>query len=70
MRDNGAVVNTSIAIAIAIGVVRKRDRTLLKEEGGPLELKKAWAKFILQRMGFVKEGETRRLRLLLSTLGF
>ena len=26
MRDNGAAVNTSIAVAIAIGVVRKRDR--------------------------------------------
>ena len=54
MRDNGAVVNTSIAIAIAIGVVRKRDRSLLKEEGGPIELKKNWAKSILHRMGFVK----------------
>ena len=60
MRDNGAVVNTSIAIAIAIGVVRKRDRSLLKEEGGPLELTKNWAKSILQRMGFVKRrGNTK-----------
>ena len=39
MRDNGAVVNTSIAIAIGIGVVRKRDGSLLKE-GGPIELKR------------------------------
>ena len=55
MRDNGAVVNTSIVIAIAIGVVYKRDRSLLKEEGGPLELKS-----ILQRMGFVKRrGNTK-----------
>ena len=60
MRDNGAVVNTSIAIAIAIGVVRKRDRSLLKEEGDLLELKKACAKSILQRMGFVKRrGNTK-----------
>ena len=40
MRDSGAVVNTLIAIAVAVVVVRKRDRSLLKEEGGPLELKK------------------------------
>ena len=40
MRDSGAVVNISIAIAVAMGVVRKRDRSLLKKEGGPLELKK------------------------------
>ena len=70
MCDNGAVVNTSIAIAIAIAVVRKRDRALLKEEGGLLELKIAWAKSILQRMGFVKRRETRRLRFRLSTLRF
>ena len=60
MRDSGAVVNTSIAIAVAMGVVRKRDRSLLKEEGGPLELEKNWAKSILHRMGFVKrQGNTK-----------
>ena len=37
MRDSGAVVNTSIAIATAVGVLRKRDKSLLKENGGPLE---------------------------------
>ena len=67
MRDSGAVVNTSIAIAVAMTVVRKRDRSLLKE-GGPLELKKNWAKSILHRMGFAKDEETPRLRLPLSNL--
>ena len=43
-----------------MGVVRKRDRSLLKEEGSPLELKKNWAKSILHRMGFVKRrGNTK-----------
>ena len=40
MRDSGEVLNTSIAIATGIGVVHKRDRSLLKERGGPLELTK------------------------------
>ena len=31
MRDSGAVVNTSITIATGTGVVRKRDKSLLKE---------------------------------------
>ena len=54
MCDSGAVVNTSIAIAITMGVIRKRDRSLLKEGGGHLELMKNWAKSILRGMGFVK----------------
>ena len=54
MRDNGAVVKTSIAIATAMGVVCKRNRSLLKKEGGALKLTKNWAKSILYRMGFVK----------------
>ena len=48
MRDHGAVVNTSITIATATGVVRKRDKSL-----EPL-LTKHWAKSLLYRMGFVK----------------
>ena len=51
MRDNGPVVNISIAIATATGVVRKRDKSLLKENGGALEqmLTKNWAKSLLYR---------------------
>ena len=62
MRDNGAVVNTSIAIATATGAVHKRDKSLLKENGGSLEqmLMKNWAKSLLYRMGFVKRrGNTK-----------
>ena len=60
MRDGGAVVNTSITIAVATGVVRKRDRFSLKENGGSLELTKSWAKSLLHRMGFVKRrGNTK-----------
>ena len=60
MRDGGAVVNTSIAIAVATGVARKRDRSLLKDNGGHLELTKSWGKSLLHRMGFVKrKGNTK-----------
>ena len=60
MRDEGAVANTSIAIAVATGVVRKRDRSSLKENGGHLELMKSWGKSLLHRMGFVKrKGNTK-----------
>ncbi len=60
MCDNGAVVNTSITVATATGVVWKRDKSLLVENGGSLELAKNWAKSILYRIGFVKRrGNTK-----------
>lgn len=59
MCDSGVVVNTLIAIAVGMGVVRKQVRPLLME-GGSLHLTKNWAKSILHRMGFVKRrGNTK-----------
>ena len=57
---SGAVVNTSIAIATAMSVIRKQDKSLLKEEGSPLELTKNWAKSILYRMGFVERSDNTK----------
>ena len=52
--DNGSVVNTHVAIACALGLVKHHDSNLLKCNGGHLELSKSWAKYLMQRMGFVK----------------
>ena len=54
LRDNGSVVNTNVAIACALGLVKHHDSNLLKCNGGHLELSKSWAKYLMQRMGFVK----------------
>ena len=54
LRDSGGVINTSIAVAAATGIVRKRDKSLLAENGGHIALTKHWAKYLLQRMGYVK----------------
>ena len=60
MRDSGAVINTAIITGIAKGVLRKRDRTLLSENGGPIDPGKNWAKSLLYKMGFVKRrGNTK-----------
>ena len=54
------MVNRAIAIATATGVVRKRDKMSLKENGGSLHLTKNWATSILYRMGSVKRrGNTK-----------
>ena len=66
MCDNGAVINTAITIATATGVVCKRDMSLLKENGGSLELTKNWAKSMLYRMGFVKRRGNTKAKVLVK----
>ena len=53
-RENGAVVNTAIAIACAKGVIKCHDSNLLKCNGGHILLTKHWAKYLLEQMGVVK----------------
>ena len=54
LRENGAAVNTAIAIACATGIVKSHDSNLLECNGGHVLLTKHWAKYLLRRMGFVK----------------
>ena len=52
--ENGALVNTAIAIACVKGVVKYFDSNLLECNGGQLSLTKHWAKYLMECMGFVK----------------
>ena len=54
LRENGAVINTSIVVACAAGVVKSEDHNLLASNGGHISLTKNWGKSFLKRMGFVK----------------
>ena len=54
LRKVGGSVNSLIVLAAANGIVAAKERSLLREHGGHLELTKAWAKSLLQRMGYVK----------------
>ena len=54
LRPNGCPVNTAIAIATARGIVKDADSNLLSENGGHINLTKEWAKYLLQRMNYVK----------------
>ena len=54
MRESGAVINTAITIACALGVVKSYDSNLLECNGGHIALTKHWAKYLMERMGFVK----------------
>ena len=54
LRENGAVVNTAIAIACAEGIVTSKDSNLLASKGGHIALTKHWGRHLLNRMGYVK----------------
>ena len=54
LRENGAVVNTAIAIACAEGIIRNKDSNLLAANGGHIALTKSWSRHLLERMGYVK----------------
>ena len=54
VREGGGVINTAITMAAATAIVRKADRNLLAENGGPITITSNWAKSLLYRMNFVK----------------
>jgi hypothetical protein len=54
MRKVGGVINTAIVIAAANGIVAARSPALLTQHGGHIDITKAWAKSLLNQMGYVK----------------
>ena len=54
LRNSGAVVNSAITKAVARGYLLAKDRSLLREFGGHIELTKDWAISLLRRNNFVK----------------
>lgn len=66
LRQNGAVVNTAITMACAEGVVKSYDRNLLECNGGHISLTKHWAKYLMERMGFVKRRASTKAKVSVS----
>ena len=53
LRAVGGEVNTNICMAAAKGIVTSRDRGLLAQHGGHIQITKTWARSLLTRMGYV-----------------
>ena len=61
VRESGGVINTQIVIAAARGIVLSRDRTMLRENGGSIDITRTWALSLMNRMSFVKrKGSTAK----------
>ena len=58
MREPGAVINYNIMMAIAEEIVTANDRTLLKENGGIIELWNKLRESVTKRIGFIKSKAT------------
>jgi len=54
LRSKGGNINTRIVKALAKGVVIAQDRTLLRENGGGIDISRDWALSIMKRMNLVK----------------
>ena len=58
--ESGGVVHTAIVIAAGMGMVKRRDPSLLECNGGHVTLKKSWAKYLLSKLKFVKRKATTK----------
>ena len=53
-RKAGGVVNSEVAIAAAMGIIRKQNSNLLAQNGGHIALTRDQARSLLGRMGYIK----------------
>lgn len=58
IRISGGVINTAIVMASGRGIVLAKDRSMLYENGGHIQISKSWAVSLLKRMGMVKRNGT------------
>ena len=59
-------LSTAIAIACAQGVIKAHDSNLLECNGGHISLTKSWAKYLLNRIGFVKQRASTKSKVSVS----
>jgi len=53
-RRLGNAITTRVVMAGALGIVKKKDKNLLAENGGHIVINKSWARYLLQCMNYVK----------------
>ena len=62
LQITGGIVNRSIVIAAATGIVEYHNSAILREHGGPIEFGKKWADSILSWKHLVKHKATKAAR--------
>ena len=54
LRAAGTAISVPLVLAAAQGIIEAKDRTLLVENGGSINLTRSWGNSLMQRMGFVR----------------
>ena len=67
MREGGGAVSARIAMAAARGILHKCNRSMLAENGGPIQLNRHRAHSLLKRMKFVQRKATTSISKLTTT---
>ena len=62
LRAAGTAISAPLVIAAAQGIIEAKDRTLLVENGGSINLTRTWAKSLMHRMGFVRRAATTQAK--------
>lgn len=62
LRTSGGVVNTTIVVAAAQGIVGAENRALLKENGGHMDINRDYARSLMRRMNLVKRKGAKTAR--------
>jgi hypothetical protein len=62
LREESGVINSSIVQSVSRGVVLSKQKTLLPEYGGSLELSREWARSILDCLNFRKRKATKGVK--------
>ncbi|KAG0422625.1 hypothetical protein HPB47_001564 [Ixodes persulcatus] len=62
LRERGGIVNRTIIIAAAWGIVKVKQPSKLPENGGSLTLGRKWAESMMKRMNLVRRKATRTAR--------
>ena len=62
LRAAGGIVNKTVVISAATGIVEALDPSLLQQHGGHINLGNSWAESILRRMGYVHRKGTKAAR--------
>ena len=60
LREAKAVINSSIVVSAAEGIVKSQNSGLLESNGGHIKCTKHWAKHFLSRLGYVKRKATTK----------
>ena len=68
LRETGGVVNKAVVIAATTEIDRRHNSNLLATNGGHIVLSKHWAKYMLERIGYVKRKVTSKAKVTVENL--